>query len=114
MNGRMMIRNRILLSATLIAIFAVFSPANAAYIIGAGVATSCGKWTALRKSNGDFFDAGNWVLGYASGAATASGKNILSGLDSEAVFGWLDNYCAANPLTPISDAALAFVTMRLR
>jgi len=39
----------------------------------------------------------NWFLGYLSGRAEESGKNLLKGTDNDSIFLWLDNYCRANP-----------------
>jgi hypothetical protein len=48
-----------------------------------------------------------WIAGYASGIAIMqSGTDYLRGFDPEAVFGWLDNHCGANPLEPLSDAVM--------
>jgi hypothetical protein len=35
---------------------------------------------------------------------TRSSSDFLQGLDPEAVFGWLDNHCSANPLEPLPNA----------
>jgi hypothetical protein len=41
-----------------------------------------------------------WAAGYVSGMAVMQSliNDFLKGLDQEATFGWLDNYCSAHPL----------------
>lgn len=53
----------------------------------------------------------SWVLEFLSGVGweTVAGRNPLHRVDFNAVAGWIDNYCQANPLQGISDAAEAFV-----
>ena len=45
-------------------------------------------------------------------AVKQSGSDFLNGLDAEAVFGWLDNYCSAHPLERISNAPLDLASER--
>jgi hypothetical protein len=53
---------------------------------------------------------GNWALGYLSGAGTFSENlNPLQGVDADAVFYWLDNYCRARPTARFGDAVRAFI-----
>jgi hypothetical protein len=82
--------------------------------LGVGVVTSCGKWTELRRTrgSGNWNFAANWALGFLSSAATFSDYDILNGLDSDGVFGWLDNHCRAFPLESLPDALVAFVHVR--
>lgn len=46
----------------------------------------------------------NWFLGYLSGRAEESGKNLLKGTDNDSIFLWLDNYCRANPGKALENA----------
>ena len=51
-----------------------------------------------------------WVLGFLSGIGF-SGKdydNPLRAMDDDGVWGWIDIFCKARPLTNISQAAEAF------
>jgi hypothetical protein len=87
-------------------------PAHAAQvqIVGPGN-KSCGAWTADRTAQGAsvvLVDEA-WVVGYLSGVAFWGGLDPMKGLDTQAVFAWLDNYCRAHPLTDIIEAANAFV-----
>ena len=51
--------------------------------------------------------AKSWFLGYLSGRADASGKNLLKGVDNDSIFLWLDNYCRANPGKELEEAGTA-------
>jgi hypothetical protein len=86
-------------------------PAAAYKLIGAGV-DSCGTWTADRRLPQSFAAAQDeqWVLGFLAGIGFVGqgGDNPLDGLDADAVWAWFDNYCQANPLLHISQAAAAF------
>ena len=67
---------------------------------------SCGDWVQERKIDSTrqmFFR--RWILGYLSGLAVASEKNILKGTGNESIFLWIDNYCQANPLKDSADAS---------
>ena len=74
-------------------------------MLGAGTVT-CKEWTSQRDTN-EYFSAGNWVLGFLSGTAWDSGRNILSGQDTKKLFVFIDRYCIASPKETISDAAVA-------
>jgi hypothetical protein len=88
--------------------FAQPTAANAVTVIGAGAKTTCGKWLCERQSGG--FTISNWVLGFLSGVGTlAPDLDPLNRLDSDAVLHWIDNYCRAHPLDPITNALKAFV-----
>ena len=68
--------------------------------------TSCGKWTAERKNQSSYAKALEyWTGGFLSGSnfSRPSG-DFLSGVDRDAINGWLDNYCQRNPLVPFQDA----------
>jgi hypothetical protein len=74
-------------------------------MLGAGK-VSCSEWKTLRDSN-EYFSAGNWVLGFLSGTAWDSGRNILSGQQPSRLFVFIDNYCEPHKQETISDAAVA-------
>ena len=46
----------------------------------------------------------SWVLGYLSGWAMSSGKEIIQGVDNASISLWITNYCHANPLDDVADA----------
>ena len=86
-------------------------PAGAYNLIGAGT-DSCGTW--LRDHHRHDTDAAHqddqWVLGFLSGIGFVAdkGDNPLNGVDADAVWAWIGNYCRANPLVSINGAATAF------
>jgi hypothetical protein len=79
-------------------------------LMGAG-RSSCGTWTADRASRGvGAMNEESWVVGYLSGAAVyASNLNPLNGVDGNAVWAWMDNYCRAHPLVSINNTVDAFI-----
>ena len=74
-------------------------------MLGAGK-ISCTAWQEQR-ANTEYFSAGNWLLGFMSGTAWDSGRNILSGRDPEKLFVFVDRYCDEHGKETISDAAVA-------
>jgi hypothetical protein len=77
-------------------------------IIGAGNA-SCGLRTAARRDRHAGY-AEAWVLGFLSAVGvTSSDKNPLRGVDAEAVWAWIDNYCRAHPLERLVESTEAFI-----
>ena len=67
---------------------------------------SCGAWVKDRQEKQIFtITHQRWLVGYLSGLARASNKNILKGTDNDSFYLWMDNYCQKNPLKDISDGA---------
>ena len=91
---------------------AVDTQARTVQMLGKGVSASCGTWLAERKTKEIWLFGGTWILGFMSGAASALDRNLLDGLDSEAVFAWMDRYCRAHPLDKIADAANRLLEQR--
>jgi len=84
--------------------------------IGSGAKASCGTWTEMRR-NSQASDYEQWLLGFLSGVGWTHGTfhyNPLNGLDANAVWRWMDNYCQASPLNLIHDGAVAFVDVHPR
>jgi hypothetical protein len=101
----------LLLLVTLAIALPAGSVAQQYQVVGAG-ATTCGAWSANRRSNSQVWYVQNgWVLGFLSGVGFMGGgvTNPLRGLDADAVAGWLDNHCKAHPLENLATAAAAFV-----
>jgi hypothetical protein len=70
---------------------------------------SCGKWTALRKEHGIEGHAVEfWLLGYVSGynmyGPDPNGGVGIS-IDTEGMEAFVDQYCTANPMMSLLDAA---------
>ena len=98
------------ISAQLLCLLWLLLPALNAYadninMLGAGK-ISCTEWQEQR-ANTEYFSAGNWLLGFLSGTAWDSGRNILSGRDPEKLFVFVDRYCEEHDKETISDAAVA-------
>ena len=73
-----------------------FTPVHA-QIVTMG-ASSCGQWVAVSKENSaEMLNVRNWLVGYMSGIAIGSGRNILNGVEPESIYLWMDNYCRENP-----------------
>jgi hypothetical protein len=77
---------------------------------------SCGTWVKERAAKRDIFETA-WLLGYLSATAAALrqdfwGRQGVNSLDSESVYLWVDNYCRANPLRSLGDAAVVLFIER--
>jgi hypothetical protein len=80
-------------------------------IFGPGVGT-CSSWTEARRTGGaPQRIASAWVLGYltAYNEFVAADGNVAPGADSEAVLGWIDNYCGAHPQDNLALATRSLV-----
>lgn len=56
-----------------------------------------------------------WILGYLSGMASESGKDVLRNTDALSIEAWITNYCRANPLDKFHDAGDAlFIELKKR
>lgn len=86
---------------------------GAAAYLSAGVGnSSCGTWVSDRRhpNGADALMDESWVLGFLSGIGFEAGPELspLRGTDPNGVWAWVDNYCSANPLKDIAEAAAAF------
>jgi hypothetical protein len=74
--------------------------------------TTCGAWTKERREH-SFARAAyeGWITGFLSGLAIAqkSNQNPLAGVDADAIYAWIDNYCSARPLDILSVASFALM-----
>jgi len=95
----------------ILAVFAV-APSSAQEYTAIGLGnSSCGSWTAARRDK-VALPYQQWVIGFLSGIGYAkpyAGLDPLKGLDGNAVYAWVDNYCGANPLNDISVAGNSFI-----
>lgn len=75
---------------------------------GAGI-SSCGTWLEARRSSNEigWLSSGQWILGWLS-AAGYYGVDLKK-TDPAAITAWIDNYCAANPLSDLEEAARGLV-----
>lgn len=79
---------------------------NALNIHIKGVA-SCGIWVKDRtekiQSPLIWMVDQSWLLGFLSGMAIGTSKDVLKGIDSASIVLWMDNYCQKNPLNGTDD-----------
>jgi hypothetical protein len=77
-------------------------------LLGSGT-ISCGTWTVWRRVGRASLPE-QWILGFLSGVGYegGGGDNPLNGVDADAVWAWMDNYCRANPLDHVANAGAAF------
>lgn len=67
---------------------------------------SCGAWrrdlqyTSLEKAV-----MLNWVLGYLARSSIGFDVSLMETVNQSAISGWMDNYCHANPLESLPEAA---------
>lgn len=65
---------------------------------------SCGKWLNERLSGNSKWGE-TWLLGYLSGSAMSSGRDILKGTDNASILYQMDAFCKTNPLRDVADGA---------
>lgn len=74
-------------------------------VVGSGI-NSCRKWLSDRRTHSDWHQTGQWINGFYTGVqAGLVGKVNFRKVDSSALWGYVDKYCAANPLKEIHDAS---------
>lgn len=79
-------------------------------IVGAGNRT-CGAWTAAAESNSlaathQRREFTGWLMGFLSGLnVTDELRDVADLKDGEGYRGWVDTYCAKNPLDTVYVAA---------
>jgi hypothetical protein len=95
-------KRRMLLAAAVLMIFITQPSAEMRQYIGFAD-TPCATWTAerakpslerftYRQFMGEKMES--WVLGYVFGSnSSVNSKDILKGINADAVYSWLDNYC---------------------
>jgi hypothetical protein len=76
-------------------------------------AVSCGTWTEDRRlAQEHWLPNSAWVLGYITAYnrfALKKSSDIARGTDSDGISAWMDNYCAANPLSTIENGAARLI-----
>jgi hypothetical protein len=81
--------------------------------LGSGT-MSCGTWTAERSNHQVAAQySQEWVLGYLTEdenwLSTKENKSLSFSTDSAGIFGWIDNYCKANPMVALAVATNALI-----
>ncbi|MCK1600823.1 hypothetical protein IVB02_05155 [Bradyrhizobium sp. 166] len=102
--------SKALLLMILLCLHANVAHAAGRAIFGAGL-VSCGEWQKFKTTNdrASLFQIQAWVDGFLSGQNLfAEGSDFLvSKPNSTALYAWIDNYCAANPLDTIAKATVS-------
>lgn len=85
----------------------VVKPPEYVMIYGPQPTPSCGKWISVRKDSDGLpaHEYEMWVLGLISGMNMRSSSAQARGPDTDALFVWIDQYCAAHPLDLLLTAA---------
>jgi hypothetical protein len=114
-----MLRRTAFTCALLLAAFWLASApdARAAEIAMRG-ASDCRLWTKGRAQNDASYEKA-WLTGYFTGLAIGFDANFWGTrgkdeLDSEAVWKWMDTYCAANPKNSLLKGAEKLFLERMR
>jgi hypothetical protein len=102
--------------AILFLALSVAAPARAAsnqyVILGAG-SRPCGSWLQLRsQALPESAILQSWVLGYVTSVNAnllSVNQDVTAGATPDALFSWIDNYCAAHPLDSLARAASALL-----
>jgi hypothetical protein len=66
---------------------------------------SCGQWVGRTKSPLDRIGAENWLMGFMTGLAVDSQKDVLAEPDGDSLILWMDNYCKSHPLDTVGAGA---------
>jgi hypothetical protein len=87
--------------------------ANQYVIFGAG-SRPCGSWLQLRsQALPESAILQSWVLGYVTSVnanlLSVNQDDVTAGATPDALFSWIDNYCAAHPLDSLARAASAML-----
>lgn len=77
-----------------------------------GFQHSCADWTKTRGSGKNSWQGdGGYILGFVSGynAYGPGDHDVGSGYNGSGMLGWIDQYCASNPLDSVTTAGLKLV-----
>jgi len=102
-------------AAACLAILSLAAPARAGdqYVIFGAGSRPCGSWLQVRsQALPDSTVLQSWVLGYITSInanVLKISQDVASGASSDALFSWIDNYCAAHPLDSLARAASSLV-----
>jgi hypothetical protein len=95
------------------------APAHGAdqYVIFGAGGRACGSWLQARNQTlPDRAVLQSWVLGYITSVNAnllTSGRDVTGGANADALFSWIDSYCATHPLDSIARAAGALLDSML-
>jgi hypothetical protein len=97
------------------AILSLAAPARAgdAYVIFGAGGRPCGSWLQVRsQASPDSAMLQSWVLGYITSVnanVLMVSRDVANGSSPDALFSWIDDYCAAHPLDSLARAASSLV-----
>jgi hypothetical protein len=98
-------------AGSILVILSLAAPAHAGdqyVILGAG-SRPCGSWLRVRsQALPDSAVLQSWVLGYITSVnanVLTINQDVATGTSPDALFSWIDNYCAAHPLDSVARAA---------
>ena len=110
MSGRVVCRVGSVAAVTLVlCCVSALSPAadlTRPVIMGAGF-RSCGKWKL--GTHDEQSEMQSWLGGFLSGLNTRGSvghPDFLKTTDPDAIFAWMDKYCAEHPLAKLANAAV--------
>jgi hypothetical protein len=101
--------------AAVFALIAFIPPARTAnqYVIFGAGSRPCGSWLQVRsQALPDSAVLQSWVLGYVTSVNAnllSVNRDVTDGASPDALFSWIDNYCAAHPLDSLARAAGAML-----
>jgi hypothetical protein len=95
------------------AMFATAGYASDQYVIFGAGGRPCGNWLQVRsQALPDSAVLQSWVLGYVTSVnanVLTVGQDVTKGENPDALFTWVDDYCAAHPLDSVARAAGSLV-----
>jgi hypothetical protein len=101
--------------AAFLVVMSIATPARAGdqyVILGAG-SRPCGSWLRLRsQALPESAVLQSWVLGYITSVNAnllSTSRDVAGGADPDALFSWIDNYCATHPLDSVARGASALL-----
>lgn len=107
MRRQLLLRAVATVSIVIFASATMVQAANQYVIVGAG-SRPCGSWLQLRsQSNPDTAVLQSWVLGYLTSVnanVLTVSQDVADGATPDALFSWIDDYCAAHPLDSLARA----------
>jgi hypothetical protein len=68
---------------------------------------SCGQWEGRAQNGYAKLAIESWLMGFLTGLAVGTDKDVLAVPDGASLMLWMDNYCRANPLDTIGTGGKA-------
>ena len=98
---------------SILLLLAASARASDQYVIFGAGGRPCGNWLQLRsQALPDSAVLQSWVLGYVTSVnanVLTVNQDVAGGSSSDALFSWIDDYCAAHPLDSLARAAGSLV-----